>query len=340
MNRWGVHLIFWTVYALIRIAALGLYNMEFHDVSLMVLFEMPIAMALTYYLSYRIIAPLLQEQRWRLIVPAVLALGAALLMRRILMQELLYPWLYAEEYTFEFLDVYRFAGYFLEYIGIIGLFNAFRFYRDWKKEKLRASRLREEKADAQLQMLRAQVNPHFLFNTLNSIYHESLKGSEKTPEMIIELSDLLRFVLEDCSKEFIPLSREVELIQNYIRIEQGRHGEHLKCNAQFQLEKESMVPPMLIFSLIENAFKHGVNGSDKEVNIDIDIRSKAQAVEVEVKNPLHAHVKEVEKHSLGIGLKNTLKQLELIYPDGFTYRDHEVDGEHVAYMRMPTGPTM
>lgn len=261
----------------------------------------------------------------------------AILVRRLLMKYVLFPWLFAPQgYTFKFFDFYRFSVHFLEYLGLIGLFNAIRFYRDYRMEKKRVSALNEEKERAQLQMLKAQVNPHFLFNTLNSIYNEAVKGSDMTSELILQLSGLLRFVLKECSKDSISIEKEIELIKNYISMEKMRLGPSLFCDLKTEGPVSGRIPPMLIFSLVENAYKHGTSANLDRVKIEISIRTDLDRVFVQVKNSLPGLIADQGfKHSLGLGLKNTIAQLDLIYNDSYRYTANRGHGMYICELQMP-----
>jgi LytS/YehU family sensor histidine kinase len=174
--------------------------------------------------------------------------------------------------------------------------------------------MEKEKMLSELAMLKSQINPHVLFNNLNSIYSLSIRKSEETPKAIVMLSELMRYVLYDSSAEQISLDKEVEHLQNYIDLQKIRLKNNRQVTFVTEGELESKkIEPMLLEPFVENAFKHG-DIFRKEGNICIRLKAAGKDLHFLVQNTvsLNGHVK--DKHS-GIGLKNIEKRLELLYPD-------------------------
>lgn len=167
--------------------------------------------------------------------------------------------------------------------------------------------------EAELSLLKAQVNPHFLFNSLNSIYGLSLEKSEETPRMIMLLSEILDYTLYGCNTEFVPISKEIELVDNYAAIQKGRFGKAIDLDIDLEEGKliNEMIAPLLLLPLVENAFKH----TDRKDNVVSTISIKLCLEEdfcFKIKNPLK-YTREPNGNG-GIGLENLRKRLELIYP--------------------------
>ena len=168
--------------------------------------------------------------------------------------------------------------------------------------------------EMEMQLLRSQMNPHFLFNALNSIYSYALEGSERAADLIIELSQLTRYQLESSRKGMLPLADELEFLHNFLSLEETRYSE--RCTIDFQIygdDEGYQVPPMLLIPFVENAFKHGVSTTNEKsfVNVRIDIAQKRlQLVVVNSvpKNPTRT------VSSTWTGLANTRKRLQLVYP--------------------------
>src|SRR4029077_6038661 len=143
--------------------------------------------------------------------------------------------------------------------------------------------LEKDNRDFKIKYLRSRLNPHFLFNTLNSIYSLSLQKSDKTPEVVVKLSDLMRYMIYDCDEEKISLNKEIEFIENYIAIEKIRY----KADLRFSVEGETegiMIEPFLFISFIENGFKHAFNNSFTDPFIYITIKVNAEQVALSVVN--------------------------------------------------------
>lgn len=171
----------------------------------------------------------------------------------------------------------------------------------------------QEKLTAELSYLKAQINPHFLFNSLNSIYSLALQKSDSTPEAVQKLSSMMRYVLTEAKKDLVPLHKELDHIRDYIELQRLRFGNDLPLNWTIAgNEKNKQVAPLILISFIENAFKYGVNAEeDADIKIEINIYEKSLGLYVS-NNRVTVHVNEEDKN--GIGLDNTRNRLELVYP--------------------------
>jgi len=167
-----------------------------------------------------------------------------------------------------------------------------------------------------LRYLRSQLNPHFLFNTLNSIYSLSLQKSEKTPEVVVRLSDIMRYLIYECNEERIPLDKEVEFIRNYIEIEKMRY----KADVRFTVEGETsgvMIEPFLFISFIENGFKHALDNSFSEPFIYISLKVSGTQIVLNVINSSNADLEVQAKRMNGKGMSHSKTLLELLYPKSY-----------------------
>ncbi|MEO8109952.1 MAG: histidine kinase [Ginsengibacter sp.] len=186
--------------------------------------------------------------------------------------------------------------------------------------------LEKDNANFKLKYLRSQLNPHFLFNTLNSIYSLSLQNSKKTPEMVIKLADLMRYMIYDCDEEKIPLNKEIEFIRNYIDIEKIRY----KADVRFNVEGETdgiMIEPFLFISFIENGFKHAFINSYNDAFIYITIKTTAGQIVLNVINNTNIDLETQAKKLPGTGIKNSKSLLELVYPESYALDIIQTDTE-------------
>ncbi len=175
--------------------------------------------------------------------------------------------------------------------------------------------LEKEKASTELHFLKAQIHPHFLFNTLNNLYVLSLKKSDKAPETVIKLSEILDYILYKGNEEIVSVEKEVKLLDNYIALEQLRYSNQLKISFVKNIENESVeVSPLLLLTIVENAFKHGASGSLDAPLIKIELIVKDQQLFFKVFNTkslcFEADNTEIKQ---GIGVSNIRRQLALIY---------------------------
>jgi phosphate starvation-inducible membrane PsiE len=169
----------------------------------------------------------------------------------------------------------------------------------------------KEKIAAELSLLKAQINPHFLFNTLNSIYSLSIRKDERTSDCIVQLAELMRYIMNNANDNLIDLSKEIEYISNYIALQKSRVEDTAQVN--YMVSGNTIgkkITPLILISFIENAFKHGVN---PEENSEIDILIEVQGQELKLL-VFNRKVHSVQTES-GIGMRNTIERLEHLYPD-------------------------
>jgi two-component system, LytTR family, sensor kinase len=194
-------------------------------------------------------------------------------------------------------------------------FGIIRYTYDYRKLKEAAQRLRIEKQEAELNYLKSQTNPHFLFNTLNNIYSLARDKSDLAPEAILRLSKILRFMLYEAGGAYIAIEQELKIISDYIALEQLRYDDSLRINFNHDIEdmKQSL-PPLLLIPLVENAFKHGVSETRDQPFIDIHLSVNHRQLAFIVKNSTEPFSQErIVKEN--IGLSNLRRQLELLYRD-------------------------
>ncbi len=336
-GRFWNHALFWSIYWLVLSLYGGLYDMDFATNACHILLDLPLTIGLTYLFVYRIL-PLYFQKHWlRFGLASVFAMGAALLAKRCFIQYVEFPWLYAESsYTFTFFNWYKLAGHFVELSATAGFVAGLKHYRDWQRTKDKVVALNAEKREAELSFLRAQVHPHFLFNTLNSIYYEVLRKSQHAPDLIIRLSDILRFTLYECKGESIPIAKEIALIQNYIALEQCRYGDRLTVALRVAGNRDCLIPPMVCFSLVENAFKHGTADHTGPCHIEIKIDIGAARLRLEIRNPIAVALQpDTLGASKGIGLHNITQQLELIFEGRYSLQCAPSGDQFVSTLDMP-----
>ncbi|HEY4155378.1 MAG TPA: sensor histidine kinase [Puia sp.] len=176
--------------------------------------------------------------------------------------------------------------------------------------------IRKENTYYKLRYFRTQLNPHFLFNTLNSIYSLSLSNAEKTPEVVIRLADIMRFLIYECNEDKIPIEKEIEFIRNYIEIERIRYD----ADIQFTVEGSTegiMIEPFLFISFIENGFKHAIDTSFAKPFIYITLKVGPDRIALNVINNTSLELETQAKKINGKGLLNSKTVLELLYPDAY-----------------------
>jgi two-component system LytT family sensor kinase len=197
---------------------------------------------------------------------------------------------------------------------IIGISTSFSAVQNAQRDKQYQQNLEQEKINSELSFLKAQINPHFFFNTLNNIYALTIIDVETAREALHKLSRMMRYVLYETQHGTVLLSQEIAFAQDYIQLMQLRLTDKVTVSLQPPVPLHDVsIAPMLFLPFIENAFKHGVSAVQPS-HIDIKIWQEGQKVYVEVKNTLFPEKRTVLDESNGIGLSNTQRRLDLLYP--------------------------
>jgi LytS/YehU family sensor histidine kinase len=193
------------------------------------------------------------------------------------------------------------------------LFIALKLFKDWQVKQKDNLDLRKENANAELLLLKAQIHPHFLFNTLNNIYSFTLDGSPQAKKMVKMLEDMLHYMIEECEQSRVSLDKEVAILRDYFELERIRYGNSI--DMQFEIEgdyKGKVISPLLMIPFVENSFKHGTSRILREPWIKLFIQADDDVVHFSLTNSKPPE--ETPKGKKGIGLSNVKKRLELLYP--------------------------
>ena len=200
-------------------------------------------------------------------------------------------------------------------VGSVVFFGIIRHIYNYVKLKQAEQQLRIEKQEAELNYLKSQTNPHFLFNTLNNIYSLARDKSDLAPEAILRLSKILRYMLYETGGHYVAIEQELKIINDYLDLEKLRYDESLRINFNHSVEdRQQAVPPLLLMPLVENAFKHGVSETRGNPFVDIHLTVSQRLLLFIVKNSTDASSFEKSAKE-NIGLSNLRRQLQLLYTD-------------------------
>ena len=199
-------------------------------------------------------------------------------------------------------------------VSIAGIAAAIKLMKYWYVKEQRNLQLQKENIAAQLQLLKAQVHPHFLFNTLNNIYSYTQKVSPTGSTLVMGLSDLLRYILHEGNKPLVALDKEFKMIEDYMILEQIRYGDRLDINKEFPSDTNGLtIAPLLLLPFIENCFKHGTSQMLEQAWIRLAIDIDGNTLKMTLINA-KVPVKDENKPVSGLGISNVRKRLELLYP--------------------------
>ena len=205
--------------------------------------------------------------------------------------------------------------------GAFILFAAFKLFFDYTQLKYEGQKVRTEKKQAELLFLKSQINPHFLFNTLNNIYSLSQYQPQLVSESVLRLSKILRYLLYEASHEFITIDKEIKILTDYIDLEKLRYNETVTIDFNYEIENFSeTLPPLLLLPLVENAFKHGVSMSRGKRFVDVKCILQERTLHFVVKNSIPIQIGTIGNSTLDyeetkdhIGLSNLRRRLTLLY---------------------------
>jgi sensor histidine kinase YesM len=213
----------------------------------------------------------------------------------------------------------NFGLYFIINIIIGGSSTIAKIVKDYTKNQKEKQLLEHRNMHNELQFLKSQINPHFLFNTLNNIYSLTLKKSDLAPEMVLKLSDMMRYMLYECNARRVPLKKEIICLQNYIELESIRFENRGTINLTLEVleDKNLQIAPLLFIPFLENAIKHGVNQQIENARVSMSLKVQNGIVEFYIKNNKNP---KTANGPGGIGLVNVKRRMNLIYP-----KAHEIE---------------
>jgi two-component system LytT family sensor kinase len=206
----------------------------------------------------------------------------------------------------------------------------YRVMSEWIIQQQEKKDLESQTLQSELNFLKSQINPHFLFNTLNSLYALTLKKSDLAPEIVLKLSEMMRYMLYDCNEKEVSIEKEINYIKNYLELEKLRHGRNIDIKLKIEDTIGTIhIAPLLLIPFIENAFKHGTSHLIPHTYVDVELSQKNNQIEMRVNNSKGPSVptNEIRKNG-GIGLLNVRRRLDILYPDNHTLKITETPNEY------------
>ncbi len=206
--------------------------------------------------------------------------------------------------------------YFLIHFFVAGASSIVKIVADWARQLREQQELENRTMQSELRFLKTQINPHFLFNTLNNLYALTLKKSDDAPEIVIKLSEMMRYMLYDCNEKQVPLSKEIAYIHNYLDLERLRQSRH--TDIQFEVEGtvgDQQIAPLMFIPFLENSFKHGLTNSIEKGYVYIRLHVEGAHITFYIENSKpETRPVQTRSKSGGIGLVNVRRRLQLLYP--------------------------
>lgn len=242
--------------------------------------------------------------------------------------------LFPQEGKYAFFDSQRtLYGFGIAVIALV-ISTPVKYSLDYFSLQQKQQELMRSKLEAELKYLKMQINPHFLFNTLNNLLYLTRKKSELAPKVVEQLADLMRYMLDNADKEKVDLVMELKFMTAYLELEKIRIPHiDVKLNINGEV-KGHKIPPLTFLTLVENAFKHGIDKTKKNNYVYVTVKIKEDTLNFIVTNSLFSN--DVQPKETGIGLDNLKRRLQLLYGNNYTYETHITeDNQYVSELTIP-----
>jgi|TARA_B110000503_G_scaffold108035_1_gene161466 two-component system, LytTR family, sensor kinase len=328
---------FWLAYFAFNVTRWGLFYQDYAYSLKSNLIGFPIHIILCYLFIFIFLPKLFQGKAFEFFSLITLSLSIAFLLKFQLTVSLLNEDLLPEyagitsNITFDYI-----IQTVLGEVYVITFVSCIKLVIDWTKQKELLLNSNKVLLENELKYLRSQIQPHFFFNTLNNLYSLTIDKSDKAPDLILKLSDLMKYFLYETGKEYQTLRNEIKHIKDYIYIEKLRYNEELKVTFNVRgAVKKTMIRPLLLIPLVENAFKHGARNSKKNSYITIDLKIDSSEINFKVENSFLKSTKPIKAQIGGIGLANIKKRLEINYgKENFSLDTYEEKNKYIAELKV------
>ncbi|RJE71474.1 sensor histidine kinase [Reichenbachiella sp. MSK19-1] len=318
------HIFFWGSYVLFYTLLWGSYDDDYVGSFAIQLMFVPVKMLLTYYTLYILLPKYILKGRWLPFVFLLIAsafTGGALY--RLIAYYIEYPLYFPQYIDGDPLNFYKIIKGIMDIYIVVFLALVIKLLKYWYVNQQDKQILAHEKLEAELKFLKTQINPHFLFNTLNNLYALTLKKSDYAPEVVLKLSEMINYMLYECNAHKVLLDNELNFIKNYIEIERMRHGDDLDIKAMINGDSANVyIAPMILLPFIENSFKHGINEELNKSWIDFDLTVTDEQLVLKLANS-KSETQHLIESNQGIGLTNVKRRLDLLYKKGYSLEIHD-----------------
>ncbi|HVM90260.1 MAG TPA: histidine kinase [Puia sp.] len=218
------------------------------------------------------------------------------------------------------------------FVMVIGVGTAISIAQQWRETEQRAIHAEADKANAELSFLKAQINPHFLFNTLNNIYSLAVTKHEYTAACIMKLSNIMRYVTDEAAEHYVPLQDEINCINDYIGLQRIRFGDKLNINIEVRGDAgQKKIAPLILMTFVENIFKYGISKHDPS-GIEISLHAEEKEITFYCKNKIFPAASTEDREGVGIG--NAKKRLAYLYPDKYLLDIGNDNGYYIVHLTL------
>jgi two-component system, LytTR family, sensor kinase len=314
-NRILQHVLFWVVHIVFYGTLYGSFEEKYAQAFLDELVYLPVKMIFTYFTLYFLLPRfLLPGQYTNFLLWFLICSFLAGLAQRYISFSFYYPLYYPDGLRDPFFYFPKIVKTFAAMYPVVFTAVAIKLLKYWYVNQKAQQILTQEKLQAELKFLKTQIHPHFLFNTLNNLYALTLKKSDKAPETVLKLSELINYMLYECRSDEVLLRKEIKFIRNYVDIEKMRYGDKLDVDIRISGEVgERKIAPLILLPFVENCFKHGASEDLQQSWVKVTIDSHADHVVIKVENSKVENGNGAQREE-GIGIQNVKRRLDLLYP--------------------------
>jgi two-component system LytT family sensor kinase len=306
-----LHLLFWVLYTLAFYAVSTYYNINTF-IPYNIFITAAVQISLVYVIRYYLYNKYYQKGKSVMF----LLLSLSLILYSIPVVWIITMIMSGINVTFSLLFTIDLLIVYLTTLAIVFISVSIMLLREKERGKSDQAQFEKEKKEMELFALKNQIDSHFIFNTLNNIYGLALKKSDRTPQSVLLLSEILSFVIYETKNDFYPLSKEIRLIRNYIELEKMRFGDTFSIDFEVNdIIDNSFITPLILFTFLENSFKHGVSKTVHNPWVKIRLKSSVSEIFFEIENSIPENPENSGQDlNKGIGLENIRRRLTLLYP--------------------------
>jgi two-component system LytT family sensor kinase len=334
-----VQIIFWISYCVFEWINGGIYADDFKRSFFILCVHLPLLLLASYYHLYITFRKfLLNKDYVAFIISLFLGFLVFGLIRRYTSYHIIYPMYFPEALKTPFLYWPKIVHEIVQTHMVVSFFIVVDLVRNTFYQQRLNDTYKQEKLEAEYKLLQSQVQPHFLFNTLNNMVSVSLHNPDQMPNLLQRLGGLLSYQLHESHQELVPISKEIEYLQDYIVLEKIRYGQKLDVQTNFadwKNKPDLPIYPMLLLPFVENAFKHGAAQSEDDCWIQIQLTLKDDILIFKVENSIPDMVSNIP--TTGLGLPNLRKRMDILFEDKYELTTMKEDGQFLAILKIHTG---
>lgn len=327
------HILFWAMYVASEYFANLMHMMPGRNLDFFksILFTLPALMLPAYFIAWYVVPRYLKTDKWTMFILWIMAVGVFVFFLRIKWQELFY---FLDNGQYFKMPASKMLKNIIRDYATIALGVCIYIIGDYRKKQRHNEQLIRSKAEAEIKLLKGQLHPHFLFNSLNNIYSLALMKSDLTADSILKLTELLDYLVYRANMDQVTLSTEVQLLRNYIELEKLRYGDKLRIETSIIVKNENaMVAPLILLPFAENCFKHGGAGPDGVFRVHIDLQADQSSLTFDIANTRKINPEKPLIHG-GIGLENIRQRLQLLYPGKYQLNITDTPDQFLVHLEI------